>query len=252
MVWLLESSRLGSRGNSGSAAQNQSTPMMPADMRRMRVVDSLAVHIAAVIRDAAWVSDSVIVGTTNSALSVLALLDRNGRLLREIAADSSGWSRVPAEEMSSARTNHLCAAPSGHHVAVAYRWADRIEIFSTDGKATARAQTPHGFAAWVDTHPINRQPYFSSDSPNGRNAYWDCAATDTEIFALFSGKRHKDFRGKGQECSYVHVFGWDGNLRRVIRLDHASASIAVDSAGTILFTGDVVSTKPAVRATRLR
>ena len=64
--------------------------------------------------------------------------------------------------------------------------------------------------------------------------YADCAATNTLLIALYAGEA--DYVGRVDNFgSVLHVFGWDGQLRAVIRLDRSMTGIDVSEDGRTLF-----------------
>jgi hypothetical protein len=223
-----------------------------ADLSGLAVLDSVDITLEEHAWDLAWIEDSLLVGAGRDSANAFRIFDTNGRVLRRIRADRTGFEKVPQPDIQSARHNVMCVDPQGSRLALAYRWASRVEIYSTQGHYLGRARTPHAFVPWIDRHPLKRIPVFHTGSPNVRAAYYDCAATDTHVFALFSGRLHKDFRRKQHQCWYVHVFDWSGNLVRVIRLDHGASSVAVDRHGSRLYTTDASSVTPAIRTIPLR
>ena len=73
--------------------------------------------------------------------------------------------------------------------------------------------------------------------------YLDCSATSTHLFALYSGRRDATTPDGtpipgADDSRYIHVFGWDGKLVRVLELDVGLVSLAVDEAeSTIMGIG---------------
>ena len=221
-----------------------------ADLDERRTVDSVTLALEERVGDIVWVNDSQMLATTYDTLSMLALVDAEGRLIRRITGDTAGWGTMPPADAVDGRQSRMCS-DGKDRVAIAYRWAPTVTIYDKHGGNIARARTPHAFAPWVAAHPITRSRRFNTAGPNVRAAYWDCTANSRYIFALYSGRLHKSFPRKLHECWYVHVFDWSGNLVRVLRLDHGAGSVAVNADGTLLYSVDYTSAQMPIRVSSL-
>ena len=229
--------------------------LLLADLEELRILDSLSFRLEEQVWDISWRADSTLLGLAQDGVHALVTFDDSGKVLRRLVGDSSGWARIPPADRADARSAYMCSSPDGAKVALAYRHAGRVELYSADGDLLARARAPHPFEPWIDDHPAIRVKYpdgtFSSGSPNHRAAYYACAASRQHVFALFSGRLRKDFVRTQHECRHVHVFDWSGRLVRVIGLDHGTGTLEVDPGGSRLYTGDLTSTVPAIRVTEL-
>jgi hypothetical protein len=126
---------------------------------------------------------------------------------------------------------HLAADPSRTRAIAATRLSSQADIYTVSGDFVGRAESPYEFT--VD-YMTDGGEFMAG--PRTRNGYQSVAATDSLVFALFSGRAEVHFMGMhGSHAEFVHVFDWDGHLDRVIRLDSEVLRIATDKTGSKLF-----------------
>lgn len=127
---------------------------------------------------------------------------------------------------------YLTLNPARTRVAVATRLAGDIDIYDVEGGHLAQAATPYSFP--VDYMTDEEGSFMPG--PRNRHGYQGVTASDSAIFALFSGRAEAHFRGMaGSHSEFVHVFDWNGNLERVFRLDREVLDIALDETGSELY-----------------
>jgi hypothetical protein len=224
--------------------------LLLGDLEQRRTVDSVGFTLEEPVADILWLNDSLMLASTYDTASMLALFDGEGRRIRRITGDTTGWGAMPALDAVDGRQSRMCV-DGKDRLAIAHRWAPSLTMYDKQGNSLARARVPHTFVPWVEDHPLTKVPRFNTGSPNVRSAYWDCTANEKYVFALYSGRLHKHFPQKMHECWYVHVFDWSGNLVRVLRLDHGAGSVAVNAQGTLLYTVDHSSAEMPVRVSSL-
>jgi hypothetical protein len=126
----------------------------------------------------------------------------------------------------------LASAPDRSRFAIATQYADRLDIFTREGRHVGRGD-----------RVLNFEPVFTTEFPNGsptmglgddsRIGFVDVVATESRIFALRSGKLlAEDGAWFGQ---YVHEYDWNGGLRRIFELPVRTVSLAVSPDGSRLF-----------------
>lgn len=165
----------------------------------------------------------------------------HGRLgLFDLAAETVEYAgALPAEHrdehyvrLQQAYQGFLALNPARTRAVVATRLSSDVEIYDTAGALLARGQAPYPFG--VD-YMVDEDGEFMA-GPRTRFGYQSVAATDSLIYALFSGRAEAHYRGvRGGHAEFVHLFGWDGSLRGVLRLDREVLAIAVDPAATELY-----------------
>jgi hypothetical protein len=117
------------------------------------------------------------------------------------------------------------------HAIVATMRSSEADIYAISGELLGRAQSPYEFA--ID-YMLDGGEFMAG--PRTRKGYSSVAASDSLVFALFSGRAEAHFPGRhGSHGEFVHVFDWDGRLDRVIRLDREVVGIATDRTGSKLY-----------------
>jgi hypothetical protein len=176
-----------------------------------------------------FVSDSMLVAVGAYDSSRIAFFDTRGTLLR-----TSG--RLPAYRPDAALPvqhlgyqSSLVMAPSRNRFVVLTRYAGEGQIFSADGTQTDTIEAPHRFL-----------PEYTDDKGHmkvhreTRLGYIAGAATDSLIYALFSGRS-----GTGTKPVHyartIHVFDWHGRYRGGYRLPADLVAVAVDPQGHTLY-----------------
>ncbi len=146
--------------------------------------------------------------------------------------------RLPPGELASGYSLMLCPHTSTPSVAVAYRYAGRLDLFGPDVKVAGSARVPFSFLPHLEPNPVTGKLAFKSGEPGTRRAYSSCTSTSDELLALFWGRRREPATRKWPEMtrSYIHVFDWNGELKRVLELDHGAGAITVDSTGRFLYS----------------
>lgn len=253
--------RVGEKAAGPAAETDQTFWIYDVGLRRLTHIDldrdfaggrsdvySIHLDANATVLDPIWL-DTIVVGIGFFQDGRLAHFDATGKLLRMVGTVPAGDEDVPAEVIQHAYQSRLKAKPDRTLLAVVTRHADRLEIYRPDGTLEAAADPPFGF----DPRFVVRQRgerLVMATGEDLRFGYIDLATTDDRIFALFSGRTRAGFPGVANFGEYVHVYDWNGTLRRVLRLDHSALGIAVDPAGQILYTLRHDPT-PAVLGTKL-
>lgn len=176
-----------------------------------------------------FINDSMLVAVGSYDSSRIAFFDAEGKLLR-----MSG--RLPAYRADAGLPvqhlgyqSSLVIAPSRDRLVLLTRYAGQGQIFSADGTQTDSIRSPHPFPpAYIDE--AGRMKV----RPDTRLGYIAGAATDSLIFALFSGRS-----GTGTKpvhlASTIHVFDWRGHYRGGYRFPADLVAMAVDSTGRLLY-----------------
>ncbi|GIW52814.1 MAG: hypothetical protein KatS3mg081_2169 [Gemmatimonadales bacterium] len=141
---------------------------------------------------------------------------------------------APVHVLQHAYQAALVTNPARTRLAVLTRHSGRVTIFERDGSLVTDTSGPVSFEPVFGVGEGARGPVMVSDE-RLRFGYIDGTATESRLFALFSGRRRADFPGEANFGEYVHVFDWNGTLREVLRLDTAALAIAVDPDGRTLY-----------------
>lgn len=181
-----------------------------------------------IVLDAEWTADGTLLAEGVFPGGRFGLFSNAGEFLGPVGNLSAEASAAPTRLMYYAS---IAAHPDLSRLVAASQWYPRVEIVGADGRTLGFAEVP------VHTEPV-LVPFqsglrASDDSPN---VYEDVATTSEYIFALYSGRtvnRHAPYQHFGRD---VHVFGWDGSLVTILRLDRDALALAVDEANGWLFT----------------
>ena len=127
----------------------------------------------------------------------------------------------------------------------------QVDLFDFLGRERGAAEVPTSFVPELTPpDPTSEEPEWEYRHMGNRAGYWDLAATDDLIFALFSGGLRTgnilldDDDAKGHE---VQVFTWSGELVQVFELDAVGTiALAVDPEARRMWTL-VWDPEPAIR-----
>lgn len=130
----------------------------------------------------------------------------------------------------------MAVPPSRTKMAAAYRYTSRVDFFDASGRLMHSAAGPTEITPYYRVVPdprskMNRWVPLRETA----YAYLDVDATDEFVYALFTGRSHKDYKDTYDLGDQVHVFTWDGRLADVWKLDEAVTRIEVDVEGGRLF-----------------
>jgi hypothetical protein len=161
--------------------------------------------------------------------------------------------RIRPEGLASAYRFHLCAHPHGKQVALPFANTGRLTIVNRSTDSILEAAVPYRFRPHLPLlGKIMRE--FKSGTAGNRNAYQDCVATDSLIYATFSGALNGKQRNAPPPANtFLHVFEWSGRLLRVHHLDHVAYGIDLDRESNVLYSVSSYpdSIGPSVRRTVL-
>jgi len=163
------------------------------------------------------------------------ILDQSGQIVHQeewplLGADSvPRYQRLLASGASLSAV--LCARPDGTKIGLVYSAAGKIDFFDNRAQHVGEADVPFptdaAFTRGQDGELHAARPRFW---------YRDCTATNQYLFALFSGRREKDYEPpEGSAGEHVHVFDWDGRLVKVFHLDRGVANIGISEDGKTLY-----------------
>ncbi|HEX2078374.1 MAG TPA: BF3164 family lipoprotein [Longimicrobium sp.] len=145
---------------------------------------------------------------------------------------SSGRSWGSSFVRQQAWGGDMAVHPSRPLFVLASRYAGRLEAFDRDGALRVKFQVPHEFSPDFSPADDGLNMVRGEDF---RFGYMDVTATADHVYALFSGRLHREMGGQADVADQVHVFDWQGRLLHVIRLDTPVGRLAVDTARRTLY-----------------
>lgn len=129
----------------------------------------------------------------------------------------------------------LAVSPSRSLVAVALRWSDRIYVFRAASMQLERAIAgPSVTKMEFDVTPLRNQQVLAFNDDTAYS-YVDIAASDSFIFALYSGRSMRDARTDFGSGAEIHAFTWDGRPVGRWALDESVDKITVSARGDTLY-----------------
>ncbi len=210
------------------------------DLRRVLAGEALAherminLTSPATVLGPVWLGDTVLVTPGLFAQGRLGYFDSDGRLLRTRGELPRGTGRFPASVVQSAYQAVLRPSPDRTRLALATRYAGKLDIYDAGGVFLRTAATPFQFEPRYSVAEGARGPVMATDV-DVRLGYVDLATTDRYIFALFSGRLRECYKGEAPFGDVIHVFGWNGDLLRVLKLDASVLAIDVDTGTAALY-----------------
>ncbi len=186
---------------------------------------------------ALWETDSTILALGFFRAGRLGVFNNAGEQVGVVGPLPVDDPTIPAPVLQHAYQSFLGRKPDGSLLVVANRHAGRLEILRPDGERTTVVRGPYYFEPRFTVDQASdsaRTPIFAGGN-HLRFGYQSVAATDAEIFALFSGRVRKDFSGEAIYGRFVHVFDWSGNFLRAYDLGQAVFQIDIDPSGQRLY-----------------
>lgn len=196
-------------------------------------VVSIQLLSEAVVLDPMW-TDSIIVSVGFFLDGRLGRFDRYGTFLGTMGEPPAPKDGVSRPILQHAYQSRLVANPSRTRFAVLTRHADLLDIYDRYGALLARAEPPFAFLPEYSVREQAGSPVLATGL-DLRFGYVDAAATETNVYALFSGRTRRGFPGRANLGEYIHVYDWDATLLEVYRLDADAIALAVDPVGEHLY-----------------
>jgi hypothetical protein len=137
---------------------------------------------------------------------------------------------LPAWALQQALQPAGAVRPSGRMVAIGSRFAGRLDLYRVPNDTPRLARTPRAFEPQLRIGLRGTQPNFLQDRAT-RAGYISVAATDSNVYALFSGLSAETATGSDRPGRVVDVFDWAGQLTQSFWLDRDALEIAVDPRG---------------------
>lgn len=181
-----------------------------------------------------WVGDSLLVSPNFSPRGRFVFFGADGVFRRAAGPLPRGDGSTPPAVLQHAWMGTLVSNPRTGRLALATLHADQLEIYRPDGTLVRVARGPFRFDPQFTVEQVQGQPVMGSGD-SMRFGYLSAVATADEIYLLFSGRTRGAFKGASSFGRYLHVYDWEGNLKRTYRLDSDILSIALSPDGTRLY-----------------
>lgn len=136
---------------------------------------------------------------------------------------------TPIAVVQHAYQSTLIVRPDRDRLALLHRNAGSFEILKAKADSGRWFDGPFPFEPTIRVAKGQRGPILSTDSTL-RFGFVGGSATNSYIYALFSGHTRAGRPGEATNGEYVYVFDWDGKLVKALHLDLPASAIAVDPA----------------------
>ncbi len=180
-----------------------------------------------------WLTDGTLPATGFVRDGMFAVYDSTGRQRSSRGRMLLGDTKLPDFVRHQAYPTKISAA-GPNRIVLATGYSDRVEFYDNSGRRTGNAERPFGFEPVFVVSNKGGDPYIASP-PDMRDGYTGIAHTDSQVYALFSGRRYGDYKTQSGFARHVHVFSWAGRLLAVLALDADVLDIAIDPAGRHLY-----------------
>lgn len=210
-----------------------STPSGASPPDSLALLGTINLVVNGTVFDPTWVGRRI-VGVGFFPTGRLATFRRDGRFLYFAGRLPPAPPGLPRAVWSEAFQSMLQPAPGGRLLAVAARYADRIDVYAADGSLIVHAARPYDFDPPVAVSALSPTPALAT-GPDLRFAYVGLAVTQHRIYGLFSGRRRRDAPGRANFGQRVNVFDWQGHLLGILQLPRPALVIAVDDRVHRLF-----------------
>jgi hypothetical protein len=181
-----------------------------------------------------WLNDSVLVAVGVFEQARFYLSDLSGDPRGAFGKIPLASERFPALAAQQALQPRLAVRPDGGAIAVAARYAARVDIYDMPGGDLIPAQVPVPFDPLVNLRTGGAMPIFVSDGDT-RFGYVAVTGNKHGIYALFSGRTRAQYPGRANFGDQVHLFDWNGHFVAALALEQDAIDIAVDDSGTDLY-----------------
>ena len=181
-----------------------------------------------------WTQDSLLVSPSLSARGRLSFYGPDGTFRRAAGPLPQGGGGVPPAILQQAWMGTLVSNPQTGWLALVTQHADQVEIYRPDGSLVRRVRGPFRFDPRFTVEQMQGQPVMAQGDAM-RFGYTDAEATAGEIYALFSGRTREAYKAASSFGRFVHVYDWQGELKRVYELDSDVVAIALSPDGKRLY-----------------
>lgn len=191
-----------------------------------------------------WINDTSLAGVGFFEDGRFVIADSQGRRRKAmgiIPLAEPGRSAIPAQQALQAT---LAIDPGQRRIAVASRYAARVDLYDLRTGALQPADAPLEFEPTMNLEQRGEMTIFVSDGST-RFGYIAVAATRDRVLALFSGRTRAEFPGRANVGDQLHIFTWEGVFVGAVNLMRETLQFAIDSTGTHVY-GISVAPEPAI------
>jgi len=127
----------------------------------------------------------------------------------------------------------LTTDPRRERVALAYLYANRLDLFSVEGNLLASTHGPDSVP--IPAYRLTEHGQVMVDASQQDAYNGGVTATDRYVYAAFCGCTHTEWRD-GVKPHLVQVFAWDGTFVTQLDVGHQITSVAVAPGDSVMYT----------------
>ncbi|MDZ7773757.1 MAG: BF3164 family lipoprotein [Balneolaceae bacterium] len=160
--------------------------------------------------------------------------DSTGKVVQRAGTIPTILRNAPINVQHNAALARVASHPGNGRLVFAYRFMDRISIYSAEGELLhdVNAPDPEAEPGVMLAYTDSGQPYMAQDNET-RMSYTNVMADEQHIYALYSGRKRKE--GTATYAGHLYVYDWNGKLVSRKRFDTFVESCALtDEPGDLL------------------
>lgn len=143
---------------------------------------------------------------------------------------------IPLSSWKYAHEGFLFQRPNSDHLALANRFADKVEFFNMKDQVNALFHGPDSIDVKFEVVRFADGRYGIARNEQTKLTYLDGVATNNKLYLLYSGNSHDSkYLDFGR---YIHVLNWNGELEKIYKLHKYVSCITVTSDDKKLYAFD--------------
>lgn len=175
-------------------------------------------------------------GDWNSKFKIQKIDLRTNKNIYEFGEFIGEIVNVPMEGLKDAYQAFIYTKPSSEKMALAYRFTDVLEIYDLQNTDNYKMiQGPAGFDINLNFNTSRGYAYFAKDKDT-RKAFIAGSVTSKYIYLAYSGQIRED--EDWNNAKYIHIYDWDGNPIKQLKLDRYITSFVVSGDNKIIYAFD--------------
>ncbi|MFN3872180.1 MAG: BF3164 family lipoprotein [Ignavibacterium sp.] len=165
-----------------------------------------------------------------------ALHDSTGQFIKEVGEIPPGiMNNIPIPVHLVAFQGKCRKSPDNSKIIISSRFTDMIEVYLVDGTLIKRFFGPLNKLPVYETVKVGDNPVMALDDKNSVLGYIDIFITAGKIYALYSGRIRPEYGQKAPYGNTIHVFDFEGNLKKIYKTDEDLFAISVTENDSLLF-----------------
>ncbi len=163
------------------------------------------------------------------------LYDSTGQLIKEAGEIPPGkMKNTPVPVHLVAYQGKIRKTPDATKIIISSRFTDMIEVYLSDGSLMKRFFGPIEKLPIYKTVKVGDNPVMALDDKKSVLGYIDIYVTNRKIYGLYSGRTRSNYAQKTPYGNTIHVFDFEGNLKKIYKTDEDLFAISVTENDSLL------------------